>query len=280
MWPAESASFHMQACKKHYYQIYIESPAAPLPTAVPELQGVEIAELTRRQLSQGTPPAIRPAAEEPPTKAPATAGAAAAAPASQAASAEAAAAAPTPVEGVKVKAEPQQAKAPAPTPSVTPPLVSRGRRRGARASTAAATAATDAAIAMIPGAITSVAAADTGGGKGGSGKAGGAGASGGAAAAAGGGAAASGSGRQPNAKVETSGYMRFRDEFDPDYDGDAEHPIANLDFLETDTPELVSAKVRMLQIYNERLDERERRREVIKQMGCGLFLRLTPAVFS
>ena len=61
--------------------------------------------------------------------------------------------------------------------------------------------------------------------------------------------------------------MRFRDEFDPDYDGDAEHPIANLDFLETDTPELVSAKVRMLQIYNERLDERERRRELIKQMG-------------
>ena len=61
--------------------------------------------------------------------------------------------------------------------------------------------------------------------------------------------------------------MRFRDEFDPDYDGDAEQPIANLDFLETDTPELVSAKVRMLQIYNERLDERERRRELIKQMG-------------
>ena len=117
---------------------------------------------------------------------------------------------------------------------------------------------------MHPGGITG--AADTGGGK-----AGGLGASGAAATAAagggGGGAGTGGTGRQPNAKVETSGYMRFRDEFDPDYDGDAEQPIANLDFLETDTPELVSAKVRMLQIYNERLDERERRREMIKQMG-------------
>lgn len=251
----------MQVCKQHYYQIYIESPTAPLPTAVPELRGVEIAELTLRQLSQGTPPPTKPANEEPASKVPATGGPTAGAPAAHPTTADVPDAAAAPADAVNVKVEPQAGKLPAaPTPSTTPPLAPRGRRRGARASTAAATAATDAAVAMHPSTATG-AAVETVGGMEGGGKVGTTGTVGAT--------AAGGNGRHQNAKVETSGYMRFRDEFDPEYDGDAEQPIANLDFLETDTPELVSAKIRMLQIYNERLDERERRREMIKQMGCA-----------
>lgn len=45
-------------------------------------------------------------------------------------------------------------------------------------------------------------------------------------------------------KQEVTGYLACRDEFDPEYDGDAELPIAELDFLASDSPEMRAMKVR------------------------------------
>jgi hypothetical protein len=81
-------------------------------------------------------------------------------------------------------------------------------------------------------------------------------------------AAAKGGGRvRDTAKHEATGYLKLRDEFDPEYDAEAELPIADLDFLPTDTDQLRQAKLHILEIYNERLREREARREIVKEKG-------------
>jgi transcriptional adapter 2-alpha len=69
-------------------------------------------------------------------------------------------------------------------------------------------------------------------------------------------------------KHEATGYLKFRDEFDPEYDAEAELPIADLEFNADDAPHVRKAKLHMLELYAERLVERERRREVIKAKGC------------
>lgn len=236
-----NSSVAMQACKLHYYHTYVESPDAPLPTPAPELANIDISDLVKRRLSYNngattaTPPGTSTPGsnpDEPPAKTPAidTGDAPAMTPAGSG------------------QAPAKQA------PKTTTPAPARRRGRGARASTIAATAATDSAVAQAPEGSTVAAAAAA------------AAVAAGAAAA---GAAATGTtGGRNTAKVETSGYLRYRDEFDPEFDGEAELPIANLEFLESDPPELISAKIRMLQIYNERLTEREARRESIKKLGC------------
>ena len=45
-----------------------------------------------------------------------------------------------------------------------------------------------------------------------------------------------------------------------EYDNDAELPLAEMDFGPGDTPEEYAIKARMLLIYNERLNERARRK--------------------
>ena len=55
---------------------------------------------------------------------------------------------------------------------------------------------------------------------------------------------------------EITGYNVKRNEFDPDYDIDAELPLAEMEFRENDTEEDVKMKLRMIEIYNSRLQER------------------------
>ncbi|ESQ55805.1 hypothetical protein EUTSA_v10025039mg [Eutrema salsugineum] len=66
-----------------------------------------------------------------------------------------------------------------------------------------------------------------------------------------------------NSLVELSNYNLKRQEFDPEYDNDAEQLLAEMEFKENDTPEEHELKLRVLRIYSKRLDERKRRKEFI-----------------
>ncbi|PIA28310.1 hypothetical protein AQUCO_07200158v1 [Aquilegia coerulea] len=63
--------------------------------------------------------------------------------------------------------------------------------------------------------------------------------------------------------LELSGYNPKRNEFDPEYDTDAEKSIANLEFKDTDTEAEHELKLQMLHAYNRRLDERKRRKDFV-----------------
>ncbi|XVF75193.1 hypothetical protein PTKIN_Ptkin13bG0167700 [Pterospermum kingtungense] len=63
--------------------------------------------------------------------------------------------------------------------------------------------------------------------------------------------------------VELSGYNSKRQEFDPEYDNDAEQLLADMEFKDTDTEEERELKLRVLRIYSKRLDERKRRKDFI-----------------
>ena len=62
---------------------------------------------------------------------------------------------------------------------------------------------------------------------------------------------------------ELTGYNIKRNEFDPEYDMDAELPLAEMEFRDNDTEEDVRMKLRMIEIYNARLQERARRKQFI-----------------
>lgn len=67
--------------------------------------------------------------------------------------------------------------------------------------------------------------------------------------------------------LDQSGYNPKRQEFDPEYDNDAELPLAEMEFKENDTDADHELKLRMLHIYLSRLDERKRRKEFILERG-------------
>lgn len=62
---------------------------------------------------------------------------------------------------------------------------------------------------------------------------------------------------------ELSGYNSKRQEFETEYDNDAEHLLADMEFKETDTEAEHELKIRVLHIYSKRLDERKRRKDFI-----------------
>ena len=66
---------------------------------------------------------------------------------------------------------------------------------------------------------------------------------------------------------ELTGYNVKRNEFDPEYDIEAELPLAEMEFRDTDTELDRKLKIRMLEIYNKRLEERIRRKEFIIDRG-------------
>ena len=66
---------------------------------------------------------------------------------------------------------------------------------------------------------------------------------------------------------ELTGYNVKRNEFDPEYDIEAELPLAEMEFRELDTEEDRKLKIRMIEIYNERLVERQRRKNFILERG-------------
>ncbi|CAK7324886.1 unnamed protein product [Dovyalis caffra] len=77
-------------------------------------------------------------------------------------------------------------------------------------------------------------------------------------------------GKKPNSSrsegpslMELSGYNCKRQEFDPEYDNDAEQLVAEMEFNDTETKEERELKLRVLHIYLKRLDERKRRMDFI-----------------
>ncbi|OMO65317.1 Zinc finger, ZZ-type [Corchorus capsularis] len=71
------------------------------------------------------------------------------------------------------------------------------------------------------------------------------------------------SGNDGPSLLELSGYNPKRQEFDPEYDNDAEQLLADMEFKDTDTEEERELKLRVLRIYSKRLDERKRRKDFI-----------------
>lgn len=66
---------------------------------------------------------------------------------------------------------------------------------------------------------------------------------------------------------EQTGFNAKRMEFDPDFDTDAELPLADMDFRAEDPPEEVELKLRVIEIYNTRLEERRRKRDFVLDRG-------------
>ncbi len=62
---------------------------------------------------------------------------------------------------------------------------------------------------------------------------------------------------------EVLGYWPKREEFDVEYSNDAELEIAELEFLEEDTPEEYRLKMDILNVYNAQLDERQLRKKFV-----------------
>lgn len=52
--------------------------------------------------------------------------------------------------------------------------------------------------------------------------------------------------------MESSGYNPKRQEFDPEYDNDAEQLLAEMEFKDTDTDDERELKLRVLRIYSKR----------------------------
>ncbi|KAL6999906.1 hypothetical protein U1Q18_001060 [Sarracenia purpurea var. burkii] len=71
------------------------------------------------------------------------------------------------------------------------------------------------------------------------------------------------SGDEGPSMTELSGYNTKRQEFDVEYDNDAEQLLADMEFKETDTDAEREIKLRVLHIYSKRLDERKRRKNFI-----------------
>ncbi|OMO72417.1 hypothetical protein COLO4_27626 [Corchorus olitorius] len=63
--------------------------------------------------------------------------------------------------------------------------------------------------------------------------------------------------------TELSGYNFKRQEFEIEYDNDAEQLLADMEFKDTDTKAEHELKLRVLHIYSKRLDERKRRKDFI-----------------
>ncbi|KAK9691248.1 hypothetical protein RND81_09G185000 [Saponaria officinalis] len=63
--------------------------------------------------------------------------------------------------------------------------------------------------------------------------------------------------------TDLSGYNPKRQEFEIEYDNDAEQLLADMEFKDTDTEAEYQLKLKVLKIYNRRLDERKRRKDFI-----------------
>ena len=66
---------------------------------------------------------------------------------------------------------------------------------------------------------------------------------------------------------EVTGFNAKRAEFETEYDNEAELPLADLDFRREDSEEERALKLRMVTVYNGRLEERARRRNFILDRG-------------
>ncbi|KAL5575844.1 hypothetical protein UlMin_017543 [Ulmus minor] len=83
------------------------------------------------------------------------------------------------------------------------------------------------------------------------------------------------SGNEGPSLLELSGYNPKRQEFDIEYDNDAEQLLADMEFKDTDTEDEHELKLRVLQIYSKKLDERQRRKDFILERNL-----LYPSAFE
>eukprot|EP00743_Colponemidia_sp_Colp-15_P003299 GILK01003563.1.p1 GENE.GILK01003563.1~~GILK01003563.1.p1 ORF type:complete len:591 (+),score=112.18 GILK01003563.1:139-1911(+) len=67
--------------------------------------------------------------------------------------------------------------------------------------------------------------------------------------------------------ADVVGYMPLRGDFDVEYDNDAELILADMEFNDDDTPAEKQLKLRVLDIYNNKLDERARRKTFVIERG-------------
>jgi Myb-like DNA-binding domain len=75
-------------------------------------------------------------------------------------------------------------------------------------------------------------------------------------------------------KTEVAGFMPLRGDFDIEHDNEAEAVIADLDFQEGEHVSETELKLKILEIYNAKLDERERRKAFVLERGLLDFKRL------
>lgn len=72
----------------------------------------------------------------------------------------------------------------------------------------------------------------------------------------------------PNSRLnDIQGYMPLRGDFDVEHDNDAEQVIADIEFKEGEPPAETELKLKMLEIYNAKLDDRERRKAFLLERG-------------
>uniref|UniRef100_K3X7P8 Transcriptional adapter n=1 Tax=Globisporangium ultimum (strain ATCC 200006 / CBS 805.95 / DAOM BR144) TaxID=431595 RepID=K3X7P8_GLOUD len=70
-----------------------------------------------------------------------------------------------------------------------------------------------------------------------------------------------------NPGSELAGYMPLRGDFDVEYDNEAELILADMEFSEDDHPTERELKLKVIEIYNAKLDERERRKRFVIERG-------------
>ncbi|KAJ0402615.1 hypothetical protein P43SY_007971 [Pythium insidiosum] len=66
---------------------------------------------------------------------------------------------------------------------------------------------------------------------------------------------------------ELAGYMPLRGDFDVEYENEAELILADMEFSEDDHPTERELKLKVIEIYNAKLDERERRKKFVIERG-------------
>lgn len=64
------------------------------------------------------------------------------------------------------------------------------------------------------------------------------------------------------------GYLPLREDFDVEYDNDAENILADLEFADDDHPSEKELKLQIVQIYNKKLEERNLRKRFA--IDCGI----------
>jgi len=75
-------------------------------------------------------------------------------------------------------------------------------------------------------------------------------------------------------KTEVAGYMPLRGDFDIEHDNDAEAILADMDFAEGEHATETELKLKILEIYNAKLDERERRKAFVIERGLLEYKRM------
>jgi transcriptional adapter 2-alpha len=73
---------------------------------------------------------------------------------------------------------------------------------------------------------------------------------------------------------DISGYLPLRGDFEIEHDNDAELAIADMDFPVNDNPTERSLKLKIIEMYNAKLDERERRKKMVERYGLLDFQKL------